>query len=94
MPTSLATQERALAEAVLRSYRIPSAELAKKLGPVYAKPRMSPGAVNAAAAATMGSVWAQEGAADNAANCFDLSVLRETPDYRLPMSCGGSAPNQ
>ncbi len=92
VPTGLATQERALAEAVLASYRIPRAELAKKLGPVYATPRMVPGA-NAAAAATMGSVWAQANAASNASNCFDLSILRETPDDRLPVSCGGSAPN-
>jgi len=31
--------------------------------------------------------------ADNSANCFDLSVLRETPTYELPRSCGGSKPD-
>jgi len=27
------------------------------------------------------------------ANCFDLTVLRETPTPLLPRSCGGLAPN-
>ena len=32
-------------------------------------------------------------AANNSANCFDLSVLRETPTYDLPRSCGGTKPD-
>jgi hypothetical protein len=31
--------------------------------------------------------------ANNSANCFDLSVLRQTPTYDLPRSCGGTKPD-
>jgi len=34
-----------------------------------------------------------EASVNNMANCFDLSVLRETPTYNLPKSCGGSKPD-
>jgi hypothetical protein len=34
-----------------------------------------------------------EAGADNSANCFDLSVLRETPTRDLPRSCGGTKPD-
>lgn len=96
VPTSLVPQERSLVESVLKSYRIPQQWLAKKLAPFYATPkvRMPAAAGNAAAASIMGSVWAQEGAADTAADCFDYSVLRETPTYQLPAKCGGPAGNQ
>ena len=96
VPTSLVPQERSLVESVLKSYRIPPQWLKKKLAPFYAPPKtqMPIGASNAAALSIMGSVWAQEGAADTAADCFDVSVLRETPTYRLPAKCGGPAVNQ
>ena len=32
-------------------------------------------------------------AVSNSVNCFDLSVLRETPTYQLPRSCGGTTPD-
>jgi hypothetical protein len=31
-----------------------------------------------------------EAGADVSADCFDLVVLRETPNYQLPRSCGGT----
>jgi hypothetical protein len=89
IPASLAAQERSLAEAVMSSYRIPPAVLAKKLGPVYATPRIPVGSVGGAS--SMGSIWAQANAADTASDCFDLTVLRETPTYQLPAKCGGTA---
>jgi hypothetical protein len=30
---------------------------------------------------------------DTSAECFDLSVIRETPTNRQPRKCGGLAPN-
>ncbi len=87
VPTSFVPQERSLVESVLKSYRIPQQWLAKKLAPFYATPKMR-------MPAAVGSVWAQEGAADTAADCFDYSVLRETPTYQLPAKCGGPAGNQ
>jgi hypothetical protein len=34
-----------------------------------------------------------ERSADVNFNCFDLSVIRETPTYGLPRSCGGAKPD-
>jgi len=95
VPTNLVPQERALVESVLKSYRIPKQWLQRKLAPFYATPKIQmPVGGNAGAASIMGSVWAQEGAADTAADCFDYTVLRETPRYQLPAKCGGPAGNQ
>ncbi len=41
----------------------------------------------------MRSTNAAAAGADNAANCFDLSVLRQTPTALLPRSCGGTKPD-
>jgi hypothetical protein len=46
----------------------------------------SPGIIN-------GSTIGGEVGADVSANCFDLAVLRETPNYLLPRSCGGTKPD-
>ncbi len=97
VPASLAAQERALVEAVMKSYRVPRAILAKKLGPVYATPRIPVGAMGGSpaigGAPAMGSIWSQARAADTAADCLDLGVIREIPDNELPVKCGGSGPN-
>ncbi len=92
VPASLAVQERALAELVMSSYRIPQQWLAKKLGPVYATPKLAP--AGSSGAASMSSIWSQANAADTASDCFDLTVLRETPQYQLPAKCGGPASNR
>jgi hypothetical protein len=47
----------------------------------------------AAAAMLNQSTIRSAAAANNSANCFDLSVLRETPTYDLPRSCGGTKPD-
>src|ERR1035438_76974 len=67
------------------SYRIPPAWLQKKLAPfsLAAPPISGGGGINS-------STILGEAGADNAANCFDLSVLRETPTRLLPKSCGGT----
>jgi hypothetical protein len=51
--------------------------------------------MSAAAAAAMinRSTALSMAGANNSANCFDLSVLRETPEGLLPRSCGGLGPN-
>ena len=90
-----AAQVAPTAQAIFQSYRIPTAWLEKKLAPFTAPP---PAAVTAAptaaaAAAINRSTLAGLAGADNSASCFDLSVLRETPTYELPRSCGGTKPD-
>lgn len=99
-PAATAAQSAPIAQAIFQSYRIPTAWLQKKLAPVHAASAGTPTAASLAAGAadlkeaqeinrtTMGAV----AGADNSANCFDLSVLRETPTALLPRSCGGEAP--
>ncbi len=95
-PAATAAQSAPVAQAIFQSYRIPSDWLQKKLAPFTAPPAPSA----ASAAATMAeanainrSTIAGAAAVNNSANCFDLSVLRETPTYDLPRSCGGTKPD-
>lgn len=96
-PAAVAAQSAPTAQAVFQSYRIPAAWLQKKLAPHFAPPpamAASRGANTAAAAAAINrSTAIGIAGANNSANCFDLSVLRETPTYELPKSCGGTKPD-
>jgi hypothetical protein len=89
-PAATAAQSAPTAQAVFQSYRIPATWLQKKLAPFYAPPPpmpamggggMSPSVIYGADSATM------------MANCFDLSILRDTPTHDLPRSCGGTRPD-
>jgi hypothetical protein len=98
-PVAVAAQAAPTAQAVFQSYRIPSTWLQRKLAPFTAPPAaaatagMSAAASSAEAAMIMRSTNAASASAQNSANCFDLSVLRETPTYELPRSCGGTKPD-
>ncbi|HEV2619489.1 MAG TPA: hypothetical protein VGU23_06065 [Acidobacteriaceae bacterium] len=91
-PAATAAQAAPVAQAIFRSYRIPPAWLQSKLAPFTAPPVS---AANAAAEAAMinRSTALSAAAVNNSANCFDLTVLRETPAYQLPRSCGGLKPD-
>jgi hypothetical protein len=94
-PAAVAAQAAPTAQAIFQSYRIPSAWLQKKLAPFAQPPATKASATATAAeiAAIQKETMASQAAVSNSANCFDLSVLRETPTYQLPRSCGGMAPN-
>jgi hypothetical protein len=88
-PPDIAQQEAALAGAVFASYRIPPAMLQQKIAPFY----VNPAVVAAQTKAIMQQTMASERASDVSANCFDLTVIRETPQGLLPRSCGGPRPD-
>jgi hypothetical protein len=90
-PAATAAQSAPTAQAIFQSYTMPAAWLQKKLAP-YNAAVSSPSQL-AQAAAIMRSTNAAAAGADNAANCFDLSVLRQTPTALLPRSCGGTKPD-
>jgi len=92
-PAATAAQSAPVAQAIFQSYRIPAAWLQKKLAPFTAPPAASAAATAAEAAAINRSTMAGAAAVNNSVNCFDLSVLRGTPTYQLPRSCGGTMPN-
>lgn len=92
-PTATAAQAAPIAQAVFQSYRIPTAWLQKKLAPFTVPPAASAAATAAEVAAINKATLASSAAVSNSANCFDLTVLRQTPTYQLPRSCGGTAPN-
>jgi len=102
-PSTTAAQVAPVAQSVFQSYRIPTDWLQRKLAPVNGP---APGAAtggtnsaattamnNARAAAIMQSTTIGVIGANNSANCFDLGVLRQTPTYELPRSCGGTKPD-
>lgn len=91
-----AAQDAPIAQAIFQSYRIPTDWLQKKLAPFTAPPAAPPASAAATAAETAAILRAtaqQSDAINNSVNCFDLSVLRQTPTYQLPRSCGGTMPD-
>jgi hypothetical protein len=88
-PPAVAQQEGALASAVFASYRIPSNMLQMKVAPFYVPPAVA----NAETAAILKATAIQQNAVNTQANCFDLTVLRQTPTRLLPRACGGPGPN-
>jgi hypothetical protein len=91
-PAAVAAQAAPVAQSIFRSYSIPTPWLQKKLAPHGVAPPVS-GNPAAAAAMINRSTMLGAAAANNSANCFDLSVLRETPTHDLPRSCGGTKPD-
>jgi hypothetical protein len=96
-PAAVAAQSAPTALAIFQSYRIPAAWLQKKLAPHFAPPQAtaSAGSTNALAEAAAINRSAAIGSAaiNTSVNCFDLTVLRGTPTYDLPRSCGGTKPD-
>jgi hypothetical protein len=92
-PEAVAAQSAPTAQAVIQSYRIPATWLQKKLAPNVLPPAPKSANPAAAAAAINRATALSMAGADNSANCFDLSVLRDTPTYQLPRSCGGTKPD-
>ncbi len=64
----------------------------KKLAPFFAPPPLLRSEPNGGGRMNSSTILGMAGA-DNSANCFDLSVLRETPTRDLPRSCGGAKPD-
>jgi hypothetical protein len=100
-PVATAAQSAPAARAIFASYRVPAQWLQKKLAPFQTAKAAQPGKAgqpltNAQAAAETQEILREtaqmQAATTNSANCFDLSVLRETPTRLLPRSCGGNAP--
>jgi hypothetical protein len=94
-PAATAAQSAPTASAIFQSYRIPTAWLQKKLGP-FSLPAPAPAAAaggGKAAGGSGGSVSGAEQSADIMSTCFDLEVLRSTPNNKLPKECGGTAAN-
>lgn len=87
-PAAVATQSAPTAQAIFGSYRIPPAWLQRKLAP-----NTAPAVSARVAPLSSGSIVPGAQAIDTSVNCFDLSVLRETPTYDLPKSGGGAKPD-
>ncbi len=88
VPTALVQQERATAEAVLRSYRISPATLKVMLTPLTpVMPAMARPMPGMAVAQGMGSTTWGEISSERMATCMDLGVIRDEPEWRLPSYC-------
>lgn len=93
LPNNLVAQERAIAEAVLLSYSVPQAVLRDILSPhdpVAPAPQASGSSgasANAQTAAILQATANAQRVSDQQFQCFDLGVLREVPDWKLPAYC-------
>ena len=88
-PAGVAAQSAPIAQAIFSSYRVPPAMLQKKLGPVTLPPPPMPS--GGGAMPRMPTIAPLED--DTNTKCYDLVVIRETPKYQLPVSCGGTKPD-
>lgn len=95
-PSATAAQAAPIVQAVFASYKVPPDWLQKKLAP-FTTPLSATAAAAPQAAETPSQVAAQlkinaaqQKATDTSAECFDLIVLRETPDRQLPPQCRGN----
>ncbi len=91
IPSALAAQERATAEAVLHSYKIAPASLKVLLQPLTPKmqapaPRATGGSSGGVGAIESATLHAQI-SSDQQFNCMDLGVIREVPERQLPSYC-------
>jgi hypothetical protein len=86
IPTSLGTQERATAEAVLTSYKPSPASLKLILRPAT-PPLPAPRVGAAAGGAAMSSAMYAEQMADQSSTCMDEAVIREEPERLLRAYC-------
>jgi hypothetical protein len=87
-PAGIAAQEAPIATAVISSYRVPQAMLARKIAPVTAPPPPTGGG----GAGMSSTLWGMK-QADIMATCMDEGVIREYGPHQLPQECGGYAPN-
>lgn len=85
IPSSLAAQERATAEAVLSSYTLSPATLKLLLQPTT-PPLPPPSAVGVAAGGMSSATYAAQ-MADETSTCMDEAVIREEPEWKLPAYC-------
>ena len=90
-PPAIAAQEKALAGAVFASYRVAPAQLRLKLAPHFSPPP-PPMAPQAGGAMNQQTINMMRGA-DVSAECMDLGVIREEPNWQLPRKCGGRGPD-
>ena len=86
VPSSLAVTDRPIVEQIVQSYRITPSMFKKMIAPYTTPPPPSAGAAMPAA----GMYGAA--AALQSANCFDYNVIRESPPWEMPSSCGGWQP--
>jgi hypothetical protein len=87
-PAAVAAQSAPTAQAIFASYSVPPAWLQRKLAP-----NTAPRVLGGVAPLRGGSIVPSTAGIDISVNCFDLSVLRNTPTYDLPQSCGGTKPD-
>jgi hypothetical protein len=84
VPASLAQQDRPIVEKIAASYRVTPAEFQKMLAPYTAIPKMPAGSAGAAPALAPYQMPNTD--------CFDYTVIRESPPWEMPMHCGGTMP--
>jgi hypothetical protein len=86
IPSSRVSQDRALVEQIVKSYRITPAMFRKMLSsytpiPPHPAPALMP--------AISGMAPYED---PTNSDCFDYNVIRESPPWEVPMHCGGTQP--
>jgi hypothetical protein len=85
-----AAQDAPIVQAVFASYKIPANWLQRKFAPFTAPPAPQAGS-QGSSADLQRAIINQQKASDQGFQCVDLALL-DTPNYRTPRACGGTAP--
>jgi hypothetical protein len=84
IPANRVSQDRALVEQIVKSYRITPAMFKKLLSAYTPLPPVAVGAPTT----YVGAPYQDPTNSD----CFDYNVIRESPPWEVPMHCGGRMP--
>jgi hypothetical protein len=86
IPSNRVTQDRALVEQIVQSYRITPAMFKRLISSYTALPPRPP-------ASEMSAISGMAPYEDPTnSDCFDYNVIRESPPWEVPMHCGGTQP--
>jgi hypothetical protein len=86
IPSNRVTQDRAIVEKIVSSYRL-TPDMFKKMLSSYTPLPPHPAA---GAGAAMSGMAPYEDPTNS--DCFDYNVIRESPPWEVPMHCGGTQP--
>lgn len=88
-PSSRAAEARPILEKIAGSYRVTPDMFRQMLAPYTALPPMPPSGVPGPGYPS-GLAPYQDSTRE--AGCFDYNIIRESPPWEVPMSCGGYVP--
>jgi hypothetical protein len=87
VPSNLVTKDRSIVEQIVQAYRVTPDMFKKMIAPYTMPPPMPAGGAMSGSSALY-----RQASSLQSANCFDYNIIRESPPWEMPSSCGGWQP--